>query len=188
MPVFCSFPEEHLAFYKAVAFFQGADRLHLFLCQRILCHAFQIICIVMYREGNRDLASLVSPLERNKRRIHTAVSRRDLLHLRKVKIRHIFRADISFRSPGRAQRHITNRLDIVSHKIIKEFLLLEAYMQFQFAGCRFDLHQRKHSLQLGNSHIGNTNITDHALFHQGFTLTVGIHKLFHTERSGIRIS
>ena len=148
----------------------------------------QIICIVMYREGNRDLASLVSPLKRDKRRIHAAVSRP--------------------RSPsspeGQDPPHPPGRyLSPVSWESPEAYSQPAGYCEPQdnqrvpAAGSihaipvrrlRFDLHQRKHSLQLGNSHIGNTNITDHALFHQGFTLTVGIHKLFHTERSGIRIS
>lgn len=40
MPVFCSMPQEHLSFYKAVSFFECCNLRHLFFCQRIFCHCF----------------------------------------------------------------------------------------------------------------------------------------------------
>ncbi len=73
MPVVCALPEEYLTFYKAIVLFQSSNFFHLFLCKRIFCHAFQVAYIfhLMYRERNRDLSSLMSPIsERSKQDEH----------------------------------------------------------------------------------------------------------------------
>ena len=187
MPILSPFPKEHLSFNKTVSFLQSSNLSHLLIRKRILSNTFQVTYIVMHRKRNRNLPSLMSPLQRNECRMHT-MRLRDLLHLRSLHIRNILRTNISFRTSWGTKRHISNRLDIMRNQIIILLLLLEARMKFQFTRCRFDLHQRQNSLKFRNCHIGNTNITDLTFFYKFFTLAVCIHKFLNAERSGVWIS
>ena len=62
------------------------------------------------------------------------------LHFRCLHVSYVFRADISFRSSWGSKWHIAYRLDVMCYQVIVLFLLLEAWMKFQFTGCRFDFH------------------------------------------------
>ena len=112
----------------------------------------------------------------------------NFLHLRSLQIRHIFRTHISLRSLRGTKRHKSDRLDLMFHQIIKDFLLLETHMHFRFTSCRLDLHQRQYCLHFRNCHVGNSDMTDQPFLYQLFALSVCIHKFFHRKWSGIRIS
>ena len=71
MPVICTMPQEYLSFYKTVAFFQGCDGCHFLICKRILGDTFQVACIVMDRERNGDLTSLMCPFQSDQSRMNT---------------------------------------------------------------------------------------------------------------------
>jgi hypothetical protein len=75
----------------------------------------------------------------------------------------------------------------VLRQIIKNFLLLEAGMQFQFTGRRLNTELIDNGLQFGNRHIGNADMPDQPFLHKRFTLSVCIHEFFHRKRFGIRI-
>ena len=76
---------------------------------------------------------------------------------------------------------------IFAHKI-KQLLLLEARMDLEFTGNRFDLHQWKYCFEFRNRHIGDSDESCQSVFDKFFTLSVCIHEFFHTEWFRIRIS
>ena len=71
MPILCTFPQEYLAFNQTVSSFQCSNLGHFFFCQRIFCHTLQITYIIMYREWNRNLTSLMSPFQSDQCRMNT---------------------------------------------------------------------------------------------------------------------
>ena len=112
----------------------------------------------------------------------------NFLHLRCLQVCYIFRTLISLRSLWGTKRHESDRLNLMFRQIIKDFLLLEAHMHLGFTGRRHNFHKRQYCLHFRNGHIGNSNVADQSFSHQFFTLSVCIHKFFHREWSGIRIS
>ena len=188
MPVLCTRPQEHLTFYQAVSSFQGGNGCHLLFGKPVTVHhCFQIFRIVMCGEGNGHLSVLNGPFQAYRCRMNV-MRLRNCQDFRHFHICQILRTDISFRTSRRAKGHISHRLNAVCHQIIKQFLLLEAGMHLDLTGCRFDFHQRKHCLQLGNGHIGDADVADQSFLHQRFALTVGIHEALCGKRFGIRIT
>ena len=111
----------------------------------------------------------------------------DLLKCRLLHVHNVFRRYIPFRSPRRAERHVSDREYALLLKIVNQLSLSEARMYLGFTGSRRYGQLPENRLQLLYCHIRNPDIPDKALSDQCFKLAVRVQEFFSRKRSRIGI-